>query len=61
MKISEGRSKSNACYFIMLAGNIRGGCWWYGSAGQADKMASGVEVHVKEGSLHSPCGKNGTH
>ena len=29
----EGCSKSNASYFIMLAHNIRGGCWWYGSRG----------------------------
>ncbi len=28
-----GHSKSNASYFIMLAHNIRGGCWWYGSRG----------------------------
>jgi len=29
--IHGGCSKSNASYFIMLAHNIRGRCWWYGS------------------------------
>ena len=29
----EGFSKSNASCFIMLAHNIRGGCWWYDSRG----------------------------
>ena len=27
----EDCSESNASYFIMLAHNVRGGCWWYGS------------------------------
>jgi hypothetical protein len=27
----EGRSKINASYFIMLAHDVRGGCWWYGN------------------------------
>ena len=30
----EGCSKSNASYFIVLAHNIRGRCWWYGSRGR---------------------------
>jgi len=29
----KGCSESNAFYFIMLAHDIRGGCWWYGSTG----------------------------
>ena len=29
----EGCSKSNASYFITLAHNIRGRCWWYDSRG----------------------------
>jgi hypothetical protein len=31
--IYEGHSKSNASYFIMLAHDVRGGRWWYGSRG----------------------------
>jgi len=31
--IYEGCSESNAAYFITLAHNIGGGCWWYGSRG----------------------------
>ena len=27
----EGCDRSNASYIIMLAQDIRGGCWWYGS------------------------------
>ena len=27
----KGCSKSNASYLTMLAHNVRGGCWWYGS------------------------------
>ena len=27
----EGCSEINASYFIMLAHDVRGGCWWYGS------------------------------
>lgn len=26
----EQHAESNASYFIMLAHNISGGCWWYG-------------------------------
>ena len=29
----EGCSESNASYIIMLAHDIRGGCWWYGNRG----------------------------
>jgi hypothetical protein len=29
----RGRSESNASYFIMLAHDSRGGCWWHGSRG----------------------------
>jgi hypothetical protein len=29
----EGRSEINASCFIMLAHDVRGGCWWYGSGG----------------------------
>ena len=29
----EGCSKSNASYFMMLAYDIRGQCWWHGSRG----------------------------
>ena len=29
----ESCPKSNASHFIMLACNIRGRCWWYGSRG----------------------------
>ena len=29
----KGCSKSNASSFIMLAHNVRRGCWWYGSRG----------------------------
>ena len=29
----KGCSKHNASYCMMLAKNIRGGCWWYGSRG----------------------------
>ena len=29
----EGCSKSNASHFIVLAHNIRSGCWWYDSRG----------------------------
>jgi len=29
----EGCSESNACCFITLAYDVRGGCWWYGSRG----------------------------
>jgi len=29
----EGCSKSNASYFITMAHNIRGRCWWYGTRG----------------------------
>ena len=28
-----GWSESNVSCFIMLAHNVRGGCWWYGSKG----------------------------
>ena len=31
--IDESCSKSNVSYFIMLARNIRGECWCYGSRG----------------------------
>jgi len=31
--IYEGHSEINASYFIMLAHDIRGRCWWYGSRG----------------------------
>ena len=31
--IYEGCSESNASHFIMLAHNVRGGCWWPGSRG----------------------------
>ena len=27
----EGCSETNASYFVILAHNFRGGCWWYGS------------------------------
>lgn len=27
----EGSSENNASYFILLAHEVRGGCWWYGS------------------------------
>jgi len=30
----KGCSKNNASYFIMLAHDIRGGCWWYDSRRQ---------------------------
>ena len=30
---SESCSESNASYFIMLAHNVGGGCWWYDSRG----------------------------
>jgi len=30
----KGCSESNAFYFIMLAPDATGGCWWYGSTGQ---------------------------
>jgi len=29
--VCESYSESNASYFMMLACDIRGGCWWYGS------------------------------
>jgi len=29
----EGWSESNASYFMMLAHDATGGCWWYGSRG----------------------------
>ena len=29
----EGSSESSASYFIMLAHDVRGRCWWYGSRG----------------------------
>jgi len=29
----ESCSESNASYFIILARDIKGGCWWYGSRG----------------------------
>jgi len=29
----EGHSEINASYFIMVAHNVRGECWWYGSRG----------------------------
>jgi len=29
--IYEGDSESNTSYCIMLAHNVRGGCWWDGS------------------------------
>ena len=29
----EDHSESNASYFIILAHDVRGGCWWYGSRG----------------------------
>ena len=32
-QIYKGCSESNASYFMMLAHNVRGGCWWYGSRG----------------------------
>ena len=33
MQYYEGRSEINASYFIMLAHDVRGGCWWYGGRG----------------------------
>ena len=30
----EGSSEINASYFMMLAHDIGGGCWWYGSRGR---------------------------
>jgi hypothetical protein len=32
--IYEGCSNSNDSYYIMLAHDVRGGCWWYVSRGQ---------------------------
>jgi hypothetical protein len=32
-EMHDDRSKSNACYLISLAHDVRGGCWWYGSRG----------------------------
>ena len=59
--LSEGLFESNASYFIMLADNIRGGSWWYGSRcwtfppifhvvteGQSDRMVSDMEVWMKQ-------------
>jgi len=31
--IYEGYSEINASYVIMLAHDVRGTCWWYGSSG----------------------------
>jgi hypothetical protein len=31
--IYEGRSESNASYFIILGHDVRCRCWWYGSRG----------------------------
>jgi len=33
MLYHESCSESSASYFIMLAHDVRGGCWWYGSRG----------------------------
>ena len=55
--IYKGCSKSNASYFIMLAHNISGECWWYGSTRQVepshqhsipDKTAADMEVLMKQ-------------
>jgi len=48
----EGCSESNTSYFILLAHNIRGGCWRYGIAqmaakGQSVKTAPDMEVQRK--------------
>ena len=80
----EGSSEINASYFMMLAHDIGGGCWWYGSRGrtfradillnfvamrqmtaegQSDKMASDMEVRMKQRYTCNwipPCGKNCT-
>ena len=59
--IYKGCSERNASYFIMLAHNIRSGCWWWrlkfplyfvamwqiATEVQSDKMASSIEEHMK--------------
>ena len=57
IKISEDCSKSNASYFSMLAHMLEVDVGGMAAGGQADKMASGVEVRVKERTLNSPMWK----